>query len=162
MNVKFDLSPSGIDKAIRAVDNYKSWLLRKSHDLLERLAEEGYQASSFSFSWANYDGENDVDVTIESRGEHERAIVAVGKAVLFIEFGTGVLGPIHSETPEGLERGSWSDGPNGKGHWEDPNGWYYAHGLKSWGNGANMPMYNSVKELEENFKRIVMEVFGSD
>ena len=99
-------------------------------------------------------------VSVENRGDTARAVVALGRATLFIEFGSGVIKPLHPETPPGLERGSWSDGPNGKGHWQDPNGWYYAHGKKSRGNPANMAMYEAVKDLENRLGQIAKEVFS--
>ena len=51
----------------------------------------------------------------------------------------------------------------GKGHWNDPKGWWYSNedgsGHHSYGNPPNMPMYNTVKELEQELERVVREVF---
>jgi hypothetical protein len=82
------------------------------------------------------------------------AVMANGQAVLFIEFGSGLIGFGHPE-PHGMGPGTYP----GKGHWNDPNGWYYAHGKKSHGNPPNMPMYTTVKELEQELERMVKEVF---
>ncbi len=158
--IAFRLSEAGIAQAIKEVEEYQRWLKERTKLLLNRLAEEGWQVAQAGFQSAVYDGENDVKVSVEERGETVRAVVALGRAALFIEFGSGVISPLHPETPEGLERGSWSDGPNGKGHWQDPNGWYYAHGKKSRGNPANMAMYEAIKDLENRLGQIAKEVFS--
>lgn len=159
MKITVPLSVAGIETLITAVEDYQRWLKQKSSELLERLAQEGFEIVKANFDKAAYDGTKDVSVSVEERGSTVRAVVAVGASVLFIEFGTGVIKPFHPETPEGLGRGSWSDGPNGKGHWQDPGGWYYAHGKKTRGNPANMSMYEAVKELQSRLPKLAKEVF---
>lgn len=154
------LSVEGVAQAIRELEEYMDWFKERTKMFLDRLAEEGLEVAQAGFKSAKYDGENDVKVSVEPRGETARAVVALGRATLFIEFGSGVITPLHPETPEGLERGSWSDGPEGKGHWQDPNGWYYAHGKKTRGNPANMAMYEAVKDLENRIGQIAKEVFS--
>lgn len=154
------LSVDGVAQAIRELEEYQNWFKERTKMFLDRLAEEGLEVAQAGFKFAKYDGENDVKVSVEPRGETARAVVALGRATLFIEFGSGVITPLHPETPEGLERGSWSDGPEGKGHWQDPNGWYYAHGKKTRGNPANMAMYEAVKDLENRIGQIAKEVFS--
>ena len=158
--ISIRLSVAGIAQAIKELEEYQNWLKERTKVFLDRLAEEGYKVAQAGFQFAKYDGENDVKVSVENRGDTARAVVALGRATLFIEFGSGVIKPLHPETPPGLERGSWSDGPNGKGHWQDPNGWYYAHGKKSRGNPANMAMYEAVKDLENRLGQIAKEVFS--
>ena len=104
-----------------------------------------------------------MNVTIEQRGENACAVVATGEATLFIEFGSGyMMGYGHPE-PQGYGPGTWSDGPNGKGHWDDPNGWYLPKekgGGKSYGNPPAGAMYSAVKEIELEFERVAREVFS--
>ena len=158
--VPIRLSVAGVAQAIKEVEQYQKWLDQRTKVFLDRLADEGLKVAQANFKVAKYDGDNDVRVSVEKRGKTARAVVAFGRAALFIEFGSGVIRPLHPETPEGLERGSWSDGPQGKHHWQDPEGWYYAHGKKSKGNPANMAMYETVKELERRLEEIAREVFS--
>lgn len=159
--VKFSLTTAGIDQAIRELEDYRKWLTERTKVFLEALAAEGVNIASVKFEQAIYDGDNDVTCSIEERGENKVAVVATGKATLFIEFGTGIAYP--DSHPEGVDtgmvHGSWSESELGKGHWDDPNGWYYAHGKKSHGNPANMSMYNTIRELETKFEDIARKVF---
>ena len=161
------LNGKGIDAMIRGVGAYQKWLVRKSNELAKRLAEMGVVNASIEFSRAFYVGNNDTQMSLERRGEGRYAVVAQGEAVLFIEFGAGLLaqqGGGHPE-PHGFGAGTYP----GKGHWDDPNGWYLpkdkwqADGTKhSYGNVPAMAMYNTVKELERELDRVVREVFASD
>ena len=152
-----DLSGRGINQLMRGVAEYEKWVNDKTKEFVQKLAEKGVELASVSFAQAQYDGDNDVSVTWEDRGEFTRAVVATGKATLFIEFGAGkTLGYGH---PEPLQFGPGTY--PGKGHWDDPNGWYYNNKKKSMGNPPSASMYNARKELEETFESTVREVFGS-
>lgn len=168
--IRVDLSPDGMDRAIEALHEYEKWLKEKTILLLDKLADHGYFITSVGFSDAVYDGTNDVNVKIEDRGQTTKAIVAVGNATLFIEFGTGVMYPNnHPEAAEnGMIRGEYGKGKGKQrswGYYGDPgtNG-IVLHGKKgpfviTHGNPANMPMYNAVKQLEADLKQYVKEVF---
>lgn len=161
-DITVELSTSGINRLVAALEEYKSWVGRKAQEFIDRLAQEGYQIASFYFQIAQYDGENDSKVTVEPQGELCTAVVATGNAVLFIEFGAGMyLGYGHPEPGE-FGPGTYP----GKGHWDDPKGWYLPKAVKeatgidhSIGNAPAMPMYNAVKELEMNLQKIANEVF---
>lgn len=84
------LDGSGIDEFIRGIEEYNKWLKSRTQVLIQRLADEGYKVAAAGFQNAQYDGTNDSAVSIEERGERVRAVVAVGSAALFIEFGTGI------------------------------------------------------------------------
>ena len=169
--IKMSLSTSSIDAAIREVEAYRKWLKSKSNVLLERLAQEGYQVASANFSKASYDGTNDTHVSVESRGNNVRAVVAVGASVLFIEFGTGVTYPDnHPEGGQhGMRRGGYGQGKGKQTYWGyygDPgtNGKVRTNGNKSVvitkGNPANMAMYNTVRQMKQKLPALVKEVFG--
>lgn len=155
------LDPASIDRAIKEINDFKKWLVEKTSLFLEELAREGAEIAGLKFATAAYDGTRDVSVTWEKRDDKRVAIVAVGSSALFIEFGSGITYPdSHPEgASTGMVHGSWSEGPEGKGHWDDPNGWYYAHGLKSMGNPAGMCMYETVRELESKVEEIARRVF---
>ena len=169
--IKVPLSVSGIDRAIKEVQTYRNWLKRRTGVLLDRLAEEGYSVASANFAKAEYDGTNDVTVSVEQKNDKARAVVAIGASVLFIEFGTGVTYPDnHPEAAElGMHRGAYGAG-HGKqhswGYYGDPgtNGQVRekANGNQvviTHGNPANMSMYETVKHLRMILPGLAKEVF---
>lgn len=168
------ITGSGIDELLKGVEDYKKRLKTKSEELLKRLTEEGYQIASAGFSGAQYDGTNDSSVRVEDRGDHAKAIVAVGSSVLFIEFGTGVTYPdSHPEAGQhGMVRGGYGQGKGKQhtwGYYGDPGTNGVMRETKSGksvvlthGNPANMPMYEAVKQLRERLPELVREVFGND
>ena len=76
------------------------------------------------------------------------AVVASGEGALFLEFGAGYLMGYGHPEPLGYGPGTYP----GKGHWDDPNGWYYEHGKKSYGNPPTAAMYNARKIIQQNLK----------
>ncbi len=170
--VKVPLSQRGIDTLLREIESYTVWLKERSKVLLDRLAQAGVEVASARFAKAVYDGTNDASVSLETRGDGVRAVVAVGASVLFIEFGTGVTYPDnHPQAAElGMKRGEY-----GKGHGKQSSWGYYGdpgtNGVVktkkdgstvviTHGNPANMPMYETVKELEAMLPDLVKEVFS--
>lgn len=170
--VKVPLSQRGIDTLLREIESYTVWLKERSQVLLDRLAQAGFEVASARFAKAVYDGTNDASVSLETRGDGVRAVVAVGASVLFIEFGTGVTYPDnHPQAAElGMKRGEY-----GKGHGKQSSWGYYGdpgtNGVVKMkkdgstvvithGNPANMPMYETVKELEAMLPELVKEVFS--
>lgn len=170
--VKVPLSQRGIDTLLREIESYTVWLKERSQVLLDRLAQAGFEVASARFAKAVYDGTNDASVSLETRSEGVRAVVAVGASVLFIEFGTGVTYPDnHPQAAElGMKRGEY-----GKGHGKQSSWGYYGdpgtNGVVKMkkdgstvvithGNPANMPMYETVKELEAMLPELVKEVFS--
>ena len=166
------LSIPAYDSLIRKAENFGNWQSDRAVVFADRLAQEGMEIASIKFSQAVYDGTNDVSVTVEPRGNNVRAVVATGGATLFIEFGTGVTYPDdHPEAEElGMKRGEYGQG-HGKqhswGYYGDPgtngvlkekkNGGFV---VITHGNPANMPMYETVKELQDRLTEIAKEVFS--
>ena len=166
------LSGKGIDRLIQEAQNRKNWFRERTTVFLDRVGREGMNVASAKFLQAVYDGTNDVSVNVESRGENIRAVVATGGATLFIEFGTGITYPDnHPEAGNlGMNRGEY-----GKGHGSQSSWGYYGDPgtngvLKEKSNGktvvithgnpANMPMYETVKELQDRLTDIAKEVFS--
>lgn len=170
--VKVSLSQRGIDTLLREIESYTVWLKERSQVLLDRLAQAGFEVASARFAKAAYDGTNDASVSLETRSEGVRAVVAVGASVLFIEFGTGVTYPDnHPQAAElGMKRGEYGQGHGKQSSW----GYYGDPGTNgvvktkkdgstvviTHGNPANMPMYETVKELEAMLPDLVKEVFS--
>lgn len=170
--VKVPLSQRGIDTLLREIESYTVWLKERSQVLLDRLTQAGFEVASARFAKAAYDGTNDASVSMEMRSEGVRAVVAVGASVLFIEFGTGVTYPDnHPQAAElGMKRGEYGQGHGKQSSW----GYYGDPGTNgvvkmkkdgstvviTHGNPANMPMYETVKELEAMLPELVKEVFS--
>ena len=150
---------ASVSRATRRLDDYYADLNRKADELCRRLAGLGATRATMDYSGAYYDGTNDVSVAVEPIA-HGYRVRAAGNAVLFIEFGSGTIGFGHPD-PGNYGPGTWSDGPNGKGHWANPNGWYYAHGQKSMGNPPAAAMYRAKQEVKDAIERIANEVFNS-
>lgn len=155
------LSESGIQKIQDELTVYRKWQEEKARELAERLASLGATVASIRFSRAVYTGQKDVEVSVEELPNGYK-VKADGESVLFIEFGSGVTyGYGHPEAGEfGMGPGTY---PDGKGHWDDPKGWYLpksAGGGHTFGNPPAMPMYEARKAIEQELPRIVKEVFG--
>lgn len=163
---------SGMDEFQKGVEEYAKWLQERCNLLLKRLAEYGLTIADAGFQSAIYDGTNDVSVKVEDRGQNMKAVVAVGSSALFIEFGTGIVYPdTHPEAAKlGMIRGEY-----GKGHGKQRTWGYYGEPgsngevrekkkggtiVLTHGNPANMPMYNAVKQIEQDIQKIAREVFS--
>ena len=177
--IQMSLTPASIQQAIQEVENHQKWIVEKTKELVDRLASRGYQIMSVNFEHAVYDGTNDVRCDIREAGENKVALLALGDTALFIEFGTGVKYPDdHPERFTGYAEGMAHRGEYGKGKGKNPNGWRYVgeagtNGVRSkaakvksvihtYGNPANMCMYNTKIQLEEDFEHIARSVFNND
>lgn len=158
------ISEAAIESAVQELRRYAEWVDRKESELIAKLAERGKNVASVKFAGAQYDGVNDVSVRVDNTGS-VAVIYAEGKAVAFIEFGSGAsMGYGHPTAGEhGLGPGTWSmdESLGGKGHWDDPDGWYYKHGKKSHGNPPAMAMWGAAQTMAEELTTIAKEVFGT-
>lgn len=157
------LSVDGIDRLQKELKKYQDWQQRKAKELAERLAMLGASTASIRFSRAVYTGVKDANVSVVA-APNGYTVKADGESVLFIEFGSGVTyGSGHPEAIQyGMGPGTY---PDGKGHWDDPRGWYLPKekgGIHTYGNPPAMPMYEARKAIEQELPRIVREVFSGD
>ena len=156
--IQFDLSKKSINNAMRSLRRYKAWVQRKEDELRSRLLDVGAVVASIRFSRAIYNGTNDVTVRVYDMGK-TAAIYAEGQAVAFIEFGSGAkYGYGHPEA------GKFGVGPGtypGKGHWDDPKGWWYGHSQHSFGNPPAEAMVKARDEMVEQLTQIAREVFST-
>lgn len=154
------LSVTGINQLQDELKEYQRWQQERAKELAERLAVLGGTVASIRFKRAFYKGMMDATVSVVAIPDGYK-VVANGESVLFIEFGAGVKhGYGHPKANEfGMGPGTY---PDGKGHWNDPNGWYLpksAGGGHTYGNPPAMPMYEARKQIEQELPRIVKEVF---
>ena len=133
------LSTAGIERLQKELTDYRQWQKQKAKELAERCAMLGASVASLEFSRAIYTGVKDATVKVVKKG-NGYIVRADGKSVLFIEFGSGIAyGYGHPENGTyGMGPGTY---PDGKGHWNDPKGWYIPGGQHTYGNPPAMPMY---------------------
>lgn len=154
---------NGLTETLRRIEEYKNGVQRKANELARRLAEMGATNVSLMFARAIYDGQNDFNVTVEDTNSGGYKIVVNGETVAFVEFGAGVTyGYGHPQAGQfGVGPGTY---PSGKGHWNDPKGWWIPQdkgGGHTYGNPPNMPMYNTAADLRREMARVAREVFNS-
>lgn len=159
--ISMTLDPASIDKAIRQIEDYYKNLSVKAKQICERLAFPGAVQVSIGFASAIYTGQKDVEVTVEEIKNGYR-IVADGETALILEFGAGITyGKGHPQAAEfGMGPGTY---PDGKGHWDDPRGWWIPKakgGGHTYGNPPAMPMFRAAKEMRQNIEQVVREVFA--
>ena len=147
---------ASVSRAKRSLEEYTADLIEKANTVCERLASMGAVRASLDFSRAIYNGTNDVAVTVEPI-DNGYAIHATGNAVLFIEFGSGASYGYGHPEPEGYGPGTYP----GKGHWDDPNGWWYGNHEHSYGNPPAQAMYNAKRDIQAEVQRIADEVFNT-
>jgi len=89
VKIKVRLSDVGLRDAERQIQAYKATLNQKAQELAKALAGKGLDVAKVRFANAQYAGSNDVSCHVEQNGA-ACFIIAEGKSVAFIEFGTGV------------------------------------------------------------------------
>ena len=156
------------DKVARQIRAYTNQLSSKYSKALERIATIGGGTARFKFTQAFYAGKNDVEIEVKRISNTHYQVIASGKTVLFIEFGTGITNPELVE-PSGL---TYKHGTYGKGKGANPNGWVYvgeqgnagkplADGVyKTKGNPPARAMYDASKDMRAEITRIFREEFN--
>lgn len=149
-----------ITEAINQLKQYKKDFLAKEAIFVRRLAEIGVSVASTGFATADYDGINDVVVTLEQQG-NRAAVVASGETVGFIEFGTGIRHPEWDNT--GMEYTPPKHGTYGKGYGARPKGWYFTQGVgaaqHTYGNQPAEAMRTARDVMIEKVIQIAREVW---
>lgn len=156
----------GIDEALRAIEEQKQRIDGKVKELCERCASVGATVASLQFARVPYTGKRNVNVHVEEIS-NGYVVKADGESVLFLEFGSGIKfsNDIHPESAKyGMGAGTYPI-PPGKGHWNDPKGWYIPKdkgGGHTYGNPPAMAMYEARKEIERRLHELAREVFNFD
>lgn len=164
---------TGLDSLIKKLKAYQKSLAEKQHCFLEELVKVGIDVASVKFQTAQYDGDNDVVVNghPEWIGDNKLFLTATGKAITFIEFGTGVhYTEQHPQAAEfGAIRGAYGQGKGSQDSW----GYYGSLGTNgrviretdkgsvvlTHGNPPARAMYDSAKEMRNQIVNIAREVF---
>lgn len=175
MKIKVRLSDAGLRDAERQMQEYKTTLNQKAQEFAKALAQKGIDVATVRFANAQYAGDNDVTVEHDPvQTPNGFAIVAHGKAVAFIEFGTGVM---HSAYGGELPDGVGEHGTYGKGNGKHKRWYYYGESGNAGtpvkevdgkgqlnytsGNDAAMAMWGAVEEIASQVEATWREVWSS-
>lgn len=165
------LTRRGIEALMRKIMEYQRWVQVRAERLARALAERGYEYARIVLADHVFSGETLAGLRVEQVDELTFAIKAESRAILFVEFGAGLIGFGHPEAGlNGMGPGTFP----GRGHWNNPNGWWYptddprliikvdddGQGLgHSYGMRPAMPIYGSMRQIEQDLNQIVQEVF---
>jgi hypothetical protein len=160
---------SNADVVAKQLTAYINQISSKYEKALKRVAELGGGTARVKFASALYAGDNDVEVVVKRVSKSRYQVIAKGKTVLFIEFGTGVAYPELVE-PSGL---TYIHGTYGQFKGLNPDGWVYVgeqgnagqpvgDGVyKTKGNPPARAMYDASKDMRKEITRIFREEFGN-
>lgn len=170
---------SGIRRAIHHLELAKKRYTEKFHNILDEIAQAGYQIADAKFNMAGYPGDPTVDVHIVWDGDYSVSVEASGTSVLFIEFGSGVN---YEESPyvadidfkisehgtygkgQGANEKGWIyNGPPGTGNYAVPARYYDKDGnlkdipgrWRTWGSPPAYAMYGASKEMHDRINKII-------
>ena len=175
--VTIELKIDGITEAVKRYRHYARTFPTKMKHFMERLGNYGVQVARTGFRNAVYDGKNDAVVGQPVwADENTLEIPVTGTTVAFIEFGTGTHYPDIHPTAHYLQavRGGYGRHLGLNPPWVyvgDPgsNGVIVREGkagqdpaVRTYGNPANMAMYNSAKEMRTRILSLARKVFADD
>jgi hypothetical protein len=162
---------SNADVVAKQLSAYINQISSKYEKALKRIAELGGGTARVKFASALYAGDNDVEVVVKRVSKSRYQVIAKGKTVLFIEFGTGVAYPELVE-PSGL---TYIHGTYGQFKGLNPKGWTYVgnagnigkpvgkngEAVHTTGNPPARAMYDASKDMRKEITRIFREEFGN-
>lgn len=180
MKIKVRLSDAGLRDAERQIREYETTLNKKAQEFAKALADKGLDVAKIRFANAEYAGNNDVSCRVEQNG-NTCTIIAEGKAVAFIEFGTGVThqgwGAAGTVGPLLLPDNIGEHGTYGKENGKHKRWYYYGDpgnagtyvdtvpgkGQLNYtsGNDAAMAMWGAVEEMASQVEATWREVWNS-
>lgn len=157
--IPIELSVQGVNKAIRELERYRREIKPKMDEVCRRLAEIGRETAQRIFDDPEVmkDGNAPTEVSVDAI-PNGYAILANGRSVYFIEFGTGNQASLHFDPDVPVAWGTYS-AENKQMLWTQ--GFWYYGGEKLEGTPVYAPMFYAEKAMRENVKRVVEEVFGT-
>lgn len=173
MKIKVRLSDAGLRDAERKIQEYKATLNKKAQEFAKALGDKGLDVAKVRFANAEYAGSNDVSCRVEQNG-NTCTIIAEGKSVAFIEFGTGAH---HNGYGGELPPGVGAHGSYGKGQGANRRWYYYGESGNAGtpvkqvdgkgqlnytsGNEPAMAMWGAVEEMASQVEATLREVWNS-
>lgn len=170
---------SSVQNAIYELEKFQHKLEDFPKKLVSILLKRGVDIARYQFENAVYAGENDTKIHTDISDDGKSArIYAMGQAVLFIEFGTGVFKDSAMEEVMNIQSGSvFAHGEYGKGKAKNPKGWAYVGNIgknppgdtytskdgrvvRTMGNHANSSLWNTRKALQNILDDAVREAWN--
>ena len=159
--IAVELSPAGINRAIKEIEAEERRIKDKARTLVEALTDLGVTVAKVQLAslGAAYTGE-----LIESISGYFSPVLGAGiiragaPYAVFVEFGTGVVGAQSPHpNPEGWVYDAGGHGEKGWFYFNDRDGkWHWTQGMES-----RPFLYNTARELEAQCAKIAREVFGT-
>lgn len=174
MKIKVKLNTASINNAIKQLEDYEKRVERAGGEIAKRLADMGYEVAYGVMSGHVYSGETIGSLEVVQEAD-KYILRAASKALLFFEFGAGATYGYGHPMDGDFNMGPGTY-PDGKGHWNDPNGWWFPtddpqlikkYDSKgqgwghSYGNQPHMPFYLADREIRDNILKVAKEVFQS-
>lgn len=146
MTKTVELSPNGIKKLIKDLNNLKKDLIKASDIIQEDLLNQAETVIKNQVESSFADGNIDVHVEVE-----KNKVSLVGSQVVYFEYGTGYTGKTHETSPHMSQinyahsnRKQWNYRSRITGQW-----------TPSKGLSANMPVFKASLNLKRNKIEIV-------
>lgn len=171
------LSSKSVRHTAQLLRNYQKRLEKQIEQFCEELAKEGETVIRAVLSEHVETGETigSVQLVTEGSGQYgyyKAKVQVTSDAILFLEFGSGLIG--QGTAPHAGEFGMGSgtfpsevpiQDPQGRyENWANPNGWHYYDGSgklrNSHGMVASYPMLQGGRAMEEKLESIARKVFG--
>jgi hypothetical protein len=162
MKIRIDpFDKKSISQGIRLLKQYQKDFAVKEKEFVRRLAEIGVKIAGDIYSISDIDGENEYTVYLQ-KTESGYSVIAEGRTIGFLEFGTGVRNPEWHGT--GLEYTPPPHGSYGKGHGKQPYGWWfksqeYGVTMHTYGNPPAEGMLTARNTIIEQVVSIAREVW---
>lgn len=169
--ITVELTESGIDKAIKELEEYKKDIKRKTALLQDRIAKRIEEEADKGFASAVVDDlvrggyqKPDVTVNYTTKGDIS-VVVAQGEDAVWVEFGAGVyhngnLGssPHPRGSELGMTIGGYGQGKGKQKSWgfKDTDGTLHV----TRGTPAQMPLEKAVLSVLDELPQMAKEVFG--
>lgn len=174
LNLRINLGdPKSIQRAIDRVEQLNESIKLKSQVFINRLANEGLDVAKVILQSHIWSGDTFASLNVVPIGENKVALVAESKAILLMEFGSGIRFAT-TPNPQAAEFGMGPGSFPGEGNWDNPNGWWFPTDdprlIKrrgkdgqgwghSYGNPPHMPMYRAGRAMVVRIEEIAREVF---
>ena len=175
--INISLSEKSVNEAIRQLQQYKNWLIKKTSQLVKELAEVGIPVIDENMAKASYtydekgvrsgsDTSHHSYVKVKSVDEHSEATLVVeGKELMFIEFGAGVFyngaagsSPHDKGVVNGMVIGSYGEHHGVQkvwGYYDDDGNLVLTHGVE-----AQMPVLKAEEEIAKRYMEVARRVFS--
>lgn len=161
MIVRCSLDSDSIGRAIERVKKYRDWVAQWPNRVGKRLADLGYQVVITILNDHVWSGETLNNLSVEKVGEGQFVLTTSSQAILFFEFGAGVVGYGHPLAATfGFGPGTYPPTNPDDPKWDDAGGWWFVKDGRryhTYGNPPYMPFYQADVKIKENLLLVCRE-----